>query len=105
MIARRWRVWTREDRAEAIASYLGETGVAGALATPGCAGALLLRAPGKEYEVEFTLMTFWESIDAVCAFAGDDVLRAVTYPRDSEYFTRFDEHVDHVEVVAHDRLF
>jgi heme-degrading monooxygenase HmoA len=95
----------RRRRAEALATYLSETGVAEALATHGCAGAPLLRAALRDHEVEFTLITFWESIDAVYAFAGEDCQRAVTYPTDSGYFTRFDEHVDHLEVTAHDRLF
>jgi heme-degrading monooxygenase HmoA len=105
VIARRWRVWTDEARAEGLTEYLQGTGVRAALNTTGCLGALLLRANVTDAEVEFTLVTFWDSIDAVQAFAGDDYLRAVAYPSDREHFTRHDEVVEHLDVAAHDRLF
>jgi heme-degrading monooxygenase HmoA len=105
MIARRWRVWTDEDGADGLTEYLRGTGVGAALNTLGCLGALLLRSDVTNAEVEFTLFTFWDSIDAVQAFAGSDYLRAMTYPADRGHFTRFDEIVEHLDVAAHDRLF
>jgi heme-degrading monooxygenase HmoA len=100
VIARRWRVWTGEERAEELEPYLGRTGVGEALRTPGNQGALLLRADGRDGHVEFTLLTFWASWDAITAFAGDDVSKAVLYPEDHAYFTRWDEQVQHLAVAS-----
>jgi len=52
--------------------------------------------------VEFTLLTFWASWDAITAFAGDDVSKAVLYPADHAYFTRWDEQVQHLAVASWD---
>jgi heme-degrading monooxygenase HmoA len=100
VIARRWRVWTARERADELEPYLRRTGVGEALRTPGNQGALLLRADGCDGHVEFTLLTFWTSWAAITAFAGDDVSKAVLYPEDHAYFTKWDEHVQHLAVAS-----
>lgn len=86
--------------AEHLAAYLERTGVGSARATPGNQGAMLLRRPSDGDTVEFWLLTFWESLAAVQAFAGEDTMRAVLYPEDLSYFTRADEQVLHFDVVT-----
>lgn len=103
MIARRWRVWTTEERADELEPYLKRTGAGEALRTSGNQGALLLRAGGCQGQVEFTLLTFWTGWEAITAFAGDDVSKAVLYPQDRSYFTKWDEHVQHLAVASWDR--
>lgn len=100
MIARLWKVWTAHERANRLEPYLRRTGVGEALRTSGNQGALLLRADGRDGDVEFTLLTFWVSWDAITAFAGDDVSKAVLYPEDYAYFTKWDERVQHLAVVS-----
>jgi heme-degrading monooxygenase HmoA len=102
VIARQWRVWTDQERAGQLEPYLRRTGVGEALSTRGNQGALLLRADAGDGQVEFTLLTFWASWEAITAFAGDDVTRAVLYPEDHTYFTRWEERVEHVTVVSWD---
>jgi len=99
MIARVWRGATREEDAERYREYLDETGVKEARATPGNRGVLVLRgiAGGR---VEFTFISFWDSMDAIRAFAGDDVERAVYYPEDRRYLLDLDPNVHHFEVVG-----
>ncbi len=104
MIARRWRVWTSPDRVDELQPYLRRTGVGEALATPGSRGALLLRGEERDGEIEFTLITLWDDLDAIVAFAGEDPGKAVTYPEDERFFTRCDERVEHLDVAAHDGL-
>jgi heme-degrading monooxygenase HmoA len=99
-IARRWRVWTAQDRADDLDKYLWRTGVGEALDTPGNQGALLLRADPRDGEVEFTLLTFWPGWDEIRAFAGDDPNHAVLYPEDRRYFTLWDEQVEHLTVAS-----
>jgi heme-degrading monooxygenase HmoA len=100
VIARRWRVWTDQERAGQLEAYLRRTGVGEALRTRGNQGALLLRADARGGHVEFTVLTFWVSWDAITAFAGDDVSRAVLYPEDHAYFTKWDEQVQHLTVAS-----
>jgi heme-degrading monooxygenase HmoA len=48
----------------------------------------------------FITLTFWESLDAIRAFAGDDVERAKYYPEDPEFLLEFEPCVVHYEVVG-----
>lgn len=47
----------------------------------------------------FTLVTFWDSIDSVRRFAGDDVLRARYYPEDDEFLLEREPFVTHDDVL------
>jgi len=93
MIARTWRGWTSPDDAERYADYIQETGLAQYSATPGNLGAFLLHRPDGD-RTEFIAFTLWSDMEAIQAFAGDDIETAVFYPRDDEYL------VDR-ETVAH----
>ena len=50
-------------------------------------------------QAAFTLITLWDSMDAVRRFAGDDVNRAVYYPQDDDYLLWREPNVDHYEVI------
>lgn len=99
MIARIWRGATRAEDAERYREYLDETGVKEARATPGNRGVLVLRRV-EDGRAEFLFASFWESMDVVRGFAGDDVERAVYYPEDRRYLLELDPHVRHYEVVG-----
>lgn len=98
MIVRTWRGWTSSEDAEAYAAYLEETGLKEYRGTPGNESVLLLRRVVGE-EAEFLLVSTWSSMEAVRRFAGDDPGRAVFYPEDERYLTRYDTHVDHYEQI------
>jgi heme-degrading monooxygenase HmoA len=102
MIARHWIGRTDARHREAYLDYLKETGVVGCRSTEGNRGVeILVRLEGNE--AEFMFVSFWESLEAIRKFAGDDVERAVYYPRDREYLLALDPHVRHYEVaVRHD---
>ncbi len=98
MIARVWRGWTSTDDADSYVEYLVATGMKDSRATPGNRGVLVLRrtAGGR---VEFTTVTFWETLDAVHAFAGPDREKAVFYPDDERFLLEREWTVAHHEVV------
>jgi heme-degrading monooxygenase HmoA len=48
---------------------------------------------------EFLTFSLWESVDAIRAFAGDDIETAVYYPDDDRYLIERDATVRHYEVV------
>lgn len=98
MIARTWRGATKADDAEAYLRYIDETGFRAFRATPGNLGTLGLRQIADGRAV-FLIVSFWESEDAIRAFAGDDIERAVFYPEDDRFLVERDDHVAHFEVV------
>jgi len=53
----------------------------------------------REDRAEFTLITLWDSMEAVRRFAGDDPETAVYYPEDDDYLLWREPKVDHYEVV------
>jgi heme-degrading monooxygenase HmoA len=101
MILRTWRgaVWPADE--ERYLRHQGETGVREYRETPGNVGALVLRRE-REGLVEVTTVSFWELMDAVVAFAGEDPGRAKFYPGDDELLAEKDAHADHYEVIEVD---
>ena len=97
MIARVWRGATRADDEDAYAQYLEETGMRAARALDGNRGTLVLhRRVGDRAEFETVLL--FESLDHVCAFAGDEIERAVFFPEDDRFLVERELTVAHYEV-------
>jgi heme-degrading monooxygenase HmoA len=97
MIARVWRGWTAGADADAYAEYLLATGMRQARETPGNAGAYFLRRLDRG-RAEFVTVILWESLEAVRAFAGDDIEQAVFFPEDDRYLVERELTVTHYEV-------
>jgi heme-degrading monooxygenase HmoA len=97
MIMRMWRGWTRPDDTEAYASYIKETGIAAYEATPGNRGAYLISRPDGD-KTEFVTISFWDSREAIEAFAGADIEQAVFYPEDDRYLVDRETTVSHFTV-------
>lgn len=99
MISRIWHGWTTPANADAYEELLRHEifeGIEGR-AIPGFRGIDLLRhdAPG---EVEFVTVMWFDSLDAVRAFAGPDYEVAVVPPAARALLARFDERSAHYEV-------
>jgi mannose-6-phosphate isomerase-like protein (cupin superfamily) len=103
VIARRWRAWTDEQaNADAYAAHF-ERAVRPALeATDGFVDARLERFDGEGGRTEIVVVTRWDSLDAVRAFAGDDVDAAVVEPEARAVLAGFDERVRHIELSDED---
>lgn len=101
MIARTWHGRVPAAKADAYYDYLLRTGLADYRATPGNRGVLVLRTVEAEV-AHYTLITIWDSIEAIRAFAGDDYERARYYPEDDAYLLEREERVTHAEVVMSD---
>lgn len=98
MIARLWRGWTAATRADEYVEYLNRTGVPGLSRTPGNRGVLVLRRGVGDHRTEFLVLSLWDSLESVKAFAGDDVSVARFYPQDDEFLLDREWHCDHFEV-------
>jgi len=99
MIARLWRGRIRTRDASAYADYVRRTGIAGHRATPGNTGSMMLvRLEGQEAEV--LVLSFWDSLEVVTRFAGEDPEVAVFYPEDDRFLVDRDLHARHYDVPA-----
>ncbi|HSK17195.1 MAG TPA: antibiotic biosynthesis monooxygenase [Gaiellaceae bacterium] len=96
MIARIWRGWTRPEDAEAYAAYMEEVAAPESLGTPGNRGFSVLHRRDGERE-EFLTISLWDSLEAIEAFAGDEIEQAVFYPEDERYLVERELTVGHFE--------
>jgi len=99
MIARRWRGWTAAA-AEAD-SYVAhfETAVRPQLeASSGFVDATVERVEHDRGGTEIVVVTRWVSLDAVRAFAGEDLEAAVVEPAARAVLSDYDARVRHIEL-------
>lgn len=99
MIARIWRGWTTRADADAYVEYLQATGAPGSLGTPGNRGFFIMHRANGERE-EFVTLSLWDSLEAVKAFAGEDVEKAVFYPEDERYLVEREWTVAHYDWIT-----
>jgi hypothetical protein len=99
MISRIWHGWTTPENADAYESLLrGEIlpGIRGRHIV-GCKSIHLLRRDLGD-EVEFVTIMWFDSLDAVRVFAGEDYEVAVVPPEARALLARFDARSSHYEV-------
>lgn len=97
MIARIWRGITPVEKADAYLAYVHETGLKDYAKTPGNRGVSVLRRTQGEH-CEIMLISLWDSLDAVSAFAGENPERSVYYPQDELYLLEMEPLVRLYEV-------
>ena len=101
MINRIWHGWTSRQNADAYERLLRSEIFKGIehRKIPGYRGIHLLRRNVAE-GVEFVTVMWFDSIDAVKAFAGDDFETAVVPPTARALLSRFDERSAHYNVLV-----
>lgn len=99
MIARIWRGWTKPEDADAYEALLQETILPGIArrGIDGYRGAHLLR-DDREGESEFVTVLWFDSMEAVRSFAGEDHETAVVPGEARRLLARFDARSAHYEV-------
>jgi heme-degrading monooxygenase HmoA len=97
MIARLWSGAVRTADADRYAGYIRETGFAEYGETPGNRGAWLLRRD-HEGTTEFVTLSLWDTVEAIHAFAGEDIEAAVLYPEDERYLIGGESRIAHYDV-------
>jgi heme-degrading monooxygenase HmoA len=102
LILRRWTGRIRTTDRDAYMAYIGGTGGAEYRATPGNLGYQMLMRDRADGSTEVTTLSWWTSMQAITAFAGDDVERAKYYPEDDGFLLERPEFVEHHVVVASD---
>jgi heme-degrading monooxygenase HmoA len=101
MVGRIWHGWTspaNADRYEALLKSEIFTGIQNRKIA-GYKGIQLFRR-NLEQEVEFVTIMWFNSLEAVRIFAGEDYEAAVVSPKARTLLSRFDDRSQHYEVKA-----
>jgi uncharacterized protein len=98
-ILRMWKGRSTLERSGAYVHHACERVFPSLRTIEGFSEAYLLRRMAGDI-VEFVVLTFWESMDAVRRFAGSDPDRAVVDPEVRAILRDFDEFVTHFEIAG-----
>ena len=98
MIARYWSAHTTQERAPDYANHLQTSIFPELEKLDGFSGAMLLQRD-EAAAVEVVVITFWESIESVRAFAGDDLEQAVVPDKAAALLDEFDRRVRHYDII------
>lgn len=101
MIARIWHGVTRASDFDAYWLLLQELAIPDYRRTPGNCGVRLFRRLEGD-RAHFLTLSYWTSLDAVRAFAGDEIEVAKYYPEDRDFLLEFEPTVQHFEVIGPD---
>ena len=101
MIARLWHGRVRAEQADAYEAFLAARAIPDYTGVEGNRGVRILRRDAHD-AVHFVTLSFWDSEDAIRAFAGQDLLKAKYYPEDTDFLLEFEPQVVHYVVTATD---
>jgi|SRR5271156_1258498 len=97
MIARHWRGWTEPQDADAYESLLKHKVLPSLKEIEGYEGGYILRNTGPQ-EVEFVVINFFDSLEAVKRFAGPNYNVAVFEPEARMLLKKIEALATHYEV-------
>ena len=100
MICRLWHGWTARASADDYERYLRDELYPRLEDAAGYRGHHVLRRPDGD-EVEFVTLTWFDSLDAVRAFAGDEYETPVIAERAAALLARWDERAVHYDLALH----
>ena len=99
MVARIWHGYTSIESADAYQNFL-KTEFLPAVEKkniPGYRKFQLLRKEGKD-EITFITIMWFDSLEEIKAFAGEDYEKAVVHPTAQSLLKRYDQHSQHFEL-------
>ena len=99
MIVRLWHGRVPTSKAAAYRAFLNGRAIPDYRSVPGNISVHVLER--QEGDVtHFITLTFWDSLESIRAFAGDDLVKAKYYPEDAEFLLEYEPRVVHYEVVG-----
>ncbi len=99
MIARIWHGKTSAKDYEAYTKFMQERAIPDYRNTIGFIKLSFLRMIEGDI-AHFKLITYWENMEVIKNFAGDDFTKAKYYPEDESFLLEFEDRVQHYEVFA-----
>lgn len=101
MVARMWHGRTLVSKTDAYTNYLNEAGLTKIRKIPGNKGVqMFLRNTGQE--TEFYVISYWSSREAIQNFAGKDINKVRSLPRDPEFLIEIEPTVKHFDLLVDD---
>lgn len=102
VVARIWHGQTLTNKADEYYKYLTEAGIKKIQSIPGNLGAQVFRRTNGTI-TEFTVISYWESRNAIRAFAGNDIEQVHPLPKDNQYLIEPETKVKHFDVLLDQR--
>ncbi|MBN3883531.1 MULTISPECIES: antibiotic biosynthesis monooxygenase family protein [unclassified Nostoc] len=102
VVARIWHGQTLTNKADEYYKYLTEAGVKKIQSIPGNLGVQVFRRTNGT-TTEFTVISYWNSRDAIRAFAGNDIEKVHPLPKDNQYLIEPETKVKHFDVLLDQR--
>ena len=99
MIVRMWHGRVPTTKAASYREFLNQRAIPDYQSVSGNLNVFVLERTEGEI-THFITMTFWENMDVIRGFAGEDVERAKYYPEDQEFLLEFEPTVLHYEIVG-----
>jgi heme-degrading monooxygenase HmoA len=94
MVARLWHGRTPADKADEYRQYLFDVGVKKIASLPGNRGVQMMMSKTAD-QGEFMVVSYWDSIEAIKGYAGEEYTKVHDLPRDKEFL------IDHEPLVRH----
>ncbi len=99
MIVRMWHGRVPTSKAEAYAQFTNGRAIPDYRSVKGNISVHVLRR--QEGDVtHFITLTFWESLESIKGFAGENAEKAKYYPEDKDFLLEFEPTVVHYEVIG-----
>ncbi len=101
LIARIWHGHTPAAKAEEYTQYIYEAGIKKIAAIPGNRGVQMFRKIDDKYG-DFTVISYWDSVEAIKKFAGEDYEKTHNLAKDPEYLVDMEPNVKHLQVLVNE---
>jgi heme-degrading monooxygenase HmoA len=99
MIARIWHGMTKASDMDAYTLFMQKKAVPDYKSTEGFVKLSFLRHVEGDI-AHFTLVTYWQNLEVIKNFAGEDYETPKYYAKDKQYLLEFEDKVTHYEVFA-----
>jgi len=99
MLARMWHGRVPTAKARAYRAFLNARAIPDYQSVEGNISVYILER-AEEDITHFITLSFWESMEVIRGFAGQDVEIAKYYPEDKDFLLEFEPRVVHYEVVG-----
>jgi heme-degrading monooxygenase HmoA len=99
MIARMWHGRVPISKADEYGRFLNDRAIPDYRSVKGNLSIYVLERRDGQV-MHFITLTFWESLEAIKGFAGDEVEVAKYYPEDEDFLIEFEPTVAHYEVIG-----
>ena len=99
MVVRIWRGRTKKENADVYWKFLTQNAEDDCRQTKGNRGVSVCKRITGDY-AEFLFISYWESLEAIKSYAGEDIDKAHYFPEDLKYVIEPSTHVEHYEVFS-----